>query len=305
MTRVKRLSCICRNPFSPVYNVNASLPTAEERAVVTTLYSESFLSPVLTLGQSLKDNSIEARMIVLYLPERISTQSRCRLQAVGWELHPVQRIPPPDSGRGVARRFLDQYTKLRIWALDKIDIKTAIYIDGDTIVQNNFDELWSLPYNFAAVPDVQMDKRGFTLSFNAGMMFLRTSSEVFDDMLSKIGTARYIREDAGQGFLNMYFATQAIRLPYIYNGNVAIKKKSLEVWGSLREDMRIIHYTIAKPFLFEKEYHRVRDRDAYNDETRRALSRKKQADGGLWYDEISLWERSWEKMNTVLDGKCL
>ena len=103
----------------------------------------------------------------------------------------------------------------------------------------------------------------------------------------------------------MYFATQAIRLPYIYNGNVAIKKKSLEVWGSLREDMRIVHYTIAKPFLFEKEYHRVRDRDAYNDETRRALSRKKQVDGGLWYDEISLWERSWEKMNTVLDGKCL
>lgn len=243
-------------------------------------------------------------MVVLYLPERISSRSRCQLHSVGWELRPIDRVPPPNAGKGVARRFLDQYTKLHIWSLDQIGIKTVIYIDGDTVVRRNFDELWSLPFNFGAVPDVQEDNRGFTLSFNAGVMFLRTSTGIFEDMLSKIGTARYTRKDAEQGFLNLYFGAQAIRLPYIYNANVAIKRKSPAVWDSLAQDIRIVHYTVAKPFLFEKEYNRLSDTRQYDEETRAALNRKKHMDNGLWRDEMTLWETSWERMNAELEGRC-
>lgn len=292
-----------RNSLSPVYENYASVPAADERAVVTSLYSEAYTTGVLTLGQSLKDVNTTARRILLYLPHRITPRSLCRLQANGWELQPVERIPPPDAGRGVYHRFLDQYTKLHVWGLDKAGIKAVVYIDGDTLVRANFDELWQLPFNLAAVGDIYGDKRGFTLSFNAGVMFLRTSSAVRDDMLSKIGTANYKHDDAEQGFLNLYFGTQVARLPYIYNANLAIKRKDSAIWASMMPHARIVHYTLVKPFLDDDEAASVDPRD-YDVETRLGLERKKAMTGGLWRDEMAWWESAWQDMNAELEGKC-
>lgn len=178
-----------------------------------------------------------------------------------------------------------------------------MYIDGDTLVRANFDELWQLPFNLAAVGDIYGDKRGFTLSFNAGVMFLRTSSAVRDDMLSKIGTADYKHDDAEQGFLNLYFGTQVARLPYIYNANLAIKRKDEAIWASMMPHARIVHYTLVKPFLDDDEAASVDAKD-YDEETRLSLERKKAMDGGLWRDEMAWWERAWQRMNAELEGKC-
>ena len=270
---------------------------------MTTLYSESYVAGVLTLGQSLKDVNVAARRILLYLPHRISSHSLCRLRANGWEPRPIDRIPPPDSGKGVYYRFLDQYTKLHIWGLDRIGIQAVVYIDGDTLVRSNFDELWSLPFNLAAVPDIYGDKRGFTLSFNAGVMFLRTSSAVLEDMLSKIATAEYSHSDAEQGFLNHYFGAQVTRLPYIYNANLAIKRKDAEIWDSFIRDARIVHYTLIKPFLDDEEFGTI-DLVDYDNETRLSLGKKKQISGGMWENEMGWWESTWEKMNVVLANEC-
>ncbi|KAH8111456.1 nucleotide-diphospho-sugar transferase [Phellopilus nigrolimitatus] len=254
-----------------------AIPSPDERAVVTTLYTESYTGGVLTLAQSLKAVNTSARLVLLYFPERISSWTQCRLRSVGWELYPIPRIPPPDGGRGVFYRFLDQYSKLQIWGLDKIGIKSY------TLVRRNFDELWALPFTFAAVPDIYGDNRGFTLSFNAGVMFLRTSSEALADMLDKICTAAYKHKDAEQGFLNTYFAVHVVRLPYIYNANLALKRRNADIWHAIEKDMRIVHYTLVKPF--------------YEDE-------RKRLDGGLWMDEMGWWEASWRELIEVQDDQC-
>ncbi|KAH8102801.1 nucleotide-diphospho-sugar transferase [Phellopilus nigrolimitatus] len=274
------------NHLSPVHEslpsgnnsdpASSSLPTPEERAVVTTIYSESFAAGILTLGHSLQAANTSARLMVLYIPGRLSSQTLCRLQAGGWETLPIPRIPPPNGGKGVHTRFHDQYSKLQIWGLDKLGIKSVVYLDGDTLVRKNFDELWSLPFNFAAVPDVYTDNRGFALTYNAGVMFLRTSSAVMDDMLSKIETAEYRHLDAEQGFLNTYFATQVVRLPYIYNANLALKQRSASIWHAIEKDMRVVHYTVVKPFP----------------ETDLSGERKL-VDGGFWETEIGWWEGMW------------
>jgi lipopolysaccharide biosynthesis glycosyltransferase len=98
-----------------------------------------------------------------------------------------------------------------------------VYLDGDTLVRHNFDELFDLPYNFAAGPDVWTDDRGFTIGFNPGVLLLRTSTAVFQDMVSKLEVAEYPLMWAEQAFLDQYFGGHALRLPFIYNGNVAIK----------------------------------------------------------------------------------
>ncbi|OCB84590.1 nucleotide-diphospho-sugar transferase [Sanghuangporus baumii] len=254
------------------------IPGQDERAVVSTLYSESFTSAVLTLGRSLQNAKIAARCILLYIPERLSSQTLCQLSEIGWELRPIERIPLPNGGKGVHPRFRDQYSKLRVWSLDEIGIKSVIYLDGDMLVRQNFDELWGLPFEFAAVSDVYGDSRGFALSFNAGMMFLHTSSSIFSDMLNKIETAEYRRLDAEQGFLNSYFASQVVRLPHTYNANLVIKQRNPFLWGAIEEDMRIVHYTMMKPFI--------------SDERSRAI--------GIWEEELKHWDIVWQNVSSEL-----
>ena len=200
------------------------------------------------MGHSLSKVKSQARKIAIYIPERISEGILCRVRAMGWELLPVDRIPPPHNGEGIWTGFVDQYTKLRIWTLDQLGIKSAVYLDADILVLKNFDELFDLPFVFAAAPDVFLNRRGFTVSFNAGVMAVKPNSEVFKDMLSKLEDAKFSRKGAEQSYLNLYYASQLVRLPHVYNGNLAIKAKSRSYWAAMQEQMRTIHYTLAKPF---------------------------------------------------------
>jgi hypothetical protein len=204
--------------------VQAHPPTSkQERAVVTTMYTDTFAHGVATLGHSLQLAGTNARLILAYFPERISPRALCIAKAGGWELHPIVRIPPPHEGKGIHYTFVDQYSKLRLWSFDRIGVKSLVYLDADILVRQNFDEIFDLPYNFAAAPDVWTNERGITIGFNAGVMLLRPDSAVFQDMLSKLETADFPPEEAEQAFLNLYFGGHALRLPFIYNGNLATK----------------------------------------------------------------------------------
>ena len=186
----------------------------------------------------------------MYLPEKVSNYSLCRVKSAGWELLPVEYIPPPDGGKGIFYRFLDQYTKLRIWTLDQPpnSLKSIVYLDADTLVKRNFDELFDIPFAFAASPDVYLDNRGFTMGFNAGVLAIKPDSKVFNDMVTKISRNDYGHGDAEQGFLNLYYGQQAIRLPHVYNGNLAVKTKGRKYWDAIQDQMRIVHFTLTKPF---------------------------------------------------------
>ena len=54
---------------------------------------------------------------------------------------------------------------------------------------------------------------------------------------------KYPLGEADQAFLNLYFASAVVRLPYAYNANLAIKKRSLAPWDALKGEMRVVHYT--------------------------------------------------------------
>ncbi|KLO10105.1 nucleotide-diphospho-sugar transferase, partial [Schizopora paradoxa] len=257
-------------------------PAKHERAIVSSLYSDSYLPGILTLAQSLTAANTSARFVLLYFPERIPARSVCLAEAAGWELVPVERIAPPDNGP-LFHRYADQYTKLRLWALDALGIKMGVYLDGDTLVRRNIDELFSLPYNFAAVPDIYTDK-GFTMDINAGVLVFRTSTATFEDMLRKVGSARFERRFAEQGFLRMYFAHQVLRLPFIYNANLAIKRWNEDTWSVIMEELRVIHYTLVKPFPEERKMH---------------------FDNGMWKSEFELWERHYNDSLRALAGKCI
>ncbi|KAI0827983.1 nucleotide-diphospho-sugar transferase [Trametes gibbosa] len=266
----------------------------QDHAVVTGLYTDAFATAVATLGHTLDVANSSASRLLLYLPEKISRRALCIATVSGWEPVPVERIAPPFSG--VHRHFLDQYSKLHLWTLDKRGLSGIVYIDADTLVRRSFDELFHLPYTFAAVPDVYTTAQGYTTAFNAGVMFLRPDSTVFADMVGKIATARYPAEQAEQAFLNHYFGAEVLRLPYAYNANLAIKKRTPALWAGLQEEMRIMHYTMAKPFL-QGDYDEVpMDRLAKN---AAKVARKKSA----FKAEIMEWLDAWEETRRTYSSK--
>ena len=244
---------------------------------------------------------------MIYLPERISKVTLCYLREVGWELHPVDLIEPPDHGKGVWPAFIDQYTKLRVWTLDTMGIKSVVYIDADTHVRRNFDELFELPFIFAAAPDVYTDDRGFTINFNAGVMAFKPDSKVFADMLSKVESAHFDRIAADQSYLNLYYGSQAFRLPHVYNGNLAIKWRAEAYWNAMQEQLRIIHYTLVKPFDGATKCRKkaCKAEELFGVEKHRDFLKTAEGNwGGTFKDEVREWGVAFEEMVKAVGDKC-
>jgi hypothetical protein len=292
--------------MSPVH-AHPSTFHANEKAVITSLYSDSYAVAVATLGHSLIKVNTTARKIAIYLPERIDPDVLCRVKAAGWEMHPVEYIPPAHGGKGIYWHFADQYTKLRIWTLDQIGIKSAVYLDADTLAKNNFDELFDIPFEFAAVPDAYPEN-GFTLGFNAGVMVLKPNTTVFEDMMSKVEGAKYKLKEAEQAYLNVYFGKQTVRLPHMYNGNLAIKGLSTSYWAAMQENLKIMHYTLFKPFdgLPKCTGMNCTAQEIFNRQKQREhVAQVREESGGLFRGEMDWWLTVYEEMMDETGGTCV
>lgn len=299
---------LASNHVSPAQLPSSNMRKYSGRAVVTSLYTEGYSVAVATLGHALNRVNTNARKIVIYLPERISETTLCYLTQVGWELFPVDLIEPPNNGKGIWPAFIDQYTKLRVWTLDAIGVKAAVYLDADTLVRQNIDELFELPFIFAAVPDVFTDDRGFSINFNAGVMAFKPDSRVFADMLSKVESAHFDRIAAEQSYLNLYYGSQVLKLPHVYNGNLAIKWRAGPYWSAMQEQLRIIHYTLVKPF--DGAIRCARDictgDEVFGVQTHRDfLEGAEKSWGGAFKDELREWGAVFEEMMKTVGDVCL
>ncbi|THV01950.1 nucleotide-diphospho-sugar transferase [Dendrothele bispora CBS 962.96] len=271
--------------------------SSSSSAVFSSLYSDSFALAVAVLGHSIRRANVSASMILPYIETQVSSKALCIAQSVGWKTHPVGLIAPPRDGEDMATpRFRDQYTKLNIWKLgEELGFNSAVYMDADTLVLRNFDELFHFPWEFGAGLDVfpTKDARGFSINFNAGVLVFRPSQSTFEDMKSKLETSNFPLAHAEQSFLNAYFGGKSVRLPFAYNANMVIKQRSRELWAELTEEMRILHYTLVKPFWHNK----MPEEMILTPEELQALAETTETrDGGLYREEIRLWSNAFDRM---------
>jgi glycogenin glucosyltransferase len=112
-------------------------------------------------------------------------------------------------------------------------------------------------------------------------------------MREKMELAQYPLKQAEQAFLNLYFGGTCMRLPYIYNANLAIKARSPVLWQRLVDEMRVVHYTGVKPFVHDG---RSTDTVLSLDELEEAMSLSAQREGGFYADEVAWWRAAYEKM---------
>jgi len=287
---------LCSNP-NPLLNneVYQSLkpPSHDDTAVVSCMYTDSYATAIATLGHSLDRVNSTATRLLFYLPEHISAEALCIATATGFSPHPVSRIAPPHNGEGTNKRFLDAYSKLNLWTLNDAGYKAVVHLDADTLVLRNFDELFALPYRFGAVPDVYVGSHGFALEFNTGVISARPDTAVFRDMMEKMQTLSYDGTQADQAFLNQYYAASAVRLPYAYNANLAIKKRKPAMWEDLWKRARVVHYTLVKPFLAEADNsgETIVPMEAMEDNIRARMGEF----DGVFKEELLEWLGQWKE----------
>jgi lipopolysaccharide biosynthesis glycosyltransferase len=222
----------------------------QRNCVVSLMNTPNYLRMAEVLGYSLLKHHVSAMPIMMLTKTTNTPEIVERLEKAGWHTKEVDVIPQPGGKVSATPRFRQMFTKLNIWTLIECDI--AIYLDIDTLVLKNFDELFTfLPSDikFAASPDNVFGWYAFGI--NAGVFICRPDLNEFKTLLrtSVEKMDKYNSDMVEQAFLSFYYQMTMLRLPLIYNANLAIFKHNREDWDSFADEIKIIHYTLLKPSL--------------------------------------------------------
>jgi alpha-N-acetylglucosamine transferase len=219
-----------------------------KRAYATILCNgEGYMPGVEALGGSIKASGTREPMVLMVTPE-VRPVTRERLAAQGWTIREVEPIANPNpTTQQMLPRFGAAYAKLRAWQL--VDVDKVVFLDADTIVLKNVDDLFDRP-EIAAAPDFFLPDR-----FSSGVMVLHPSQETFDRMVHALSMAPSY-DGGDQGFLNLFFEgwyamPVAHRLPVGYNMAHFIyqfMRAHPSTWEKLEHEVKIVHYLVQKPW---------------------------------------------------------
>lgn len=215
----------------------------ERIAVATLLTAPSYVEGALVLGHSLQKIGWPHETLLM-TNSVISISDREKLKKFWSRIVDVEPIANPNAPEKMGFSYYDcLYTKLRIW--EQTDYSKIIYIDSDAVVLGPLDEML-VRGSFAAVPCSWTPDE-----FNAGILAIEPSQQLFDDMVTKIADTPS-HDGSDQGFLNRYFegwfeGPPIARLPQIFNASQYIYLYHAP-WHKILDDMRILHFTGDKPW---------------------------------------------------------
>jgi glycogenin glucosyltransferase len=113
----------------------------------------------------------------------------------------VEPIENPFKGR-TRPNWKRTYSKIRIF--EQTELAKIVYLDADTIICKNIDELFDKPHMAAVNSLGMLQEHSHVLGFNAGMMVIEPAKVDAKDMIGKIGKIEGAKENE-EGFLNAYF----------------------------------------------------------------------------------------------------
>eukprot|EP00404_Azadinium_spinosum_P024966 CAMPEP_0180609668 /NCGR_PEP_ID=MMETSP1037_2-20121125/28873_1 /TAXON_ID=632150 /ORGANISM="Azadinium spinosum, Strain 3D9" /LENGTH=319 /DNA_ID=CAMNT_0022629063 /DNA_START=39 /DNA_END=996 /DNA_ORIENTATION=- len=218
------------------------------RSYITMLTGDgaSFVQGLQALGVSLRNTETKYPLVVL-MTQTPAKSVRETLKCLKLPLIQIPSIANPDTGAG---RYSTTYSKLVIWSLPS---ERVVWLDADTVVQQNIDDLFRRPaVPFAAGPDC-----GWAClrdSFNSGVMVVEPSHVVFTRMMSQLG-ALQSRDKGDQGFLNAFFNKWTLdtnaQLDIEYNVLKRLEPKP-EFQATFRH-AKVIHNVGMKPWVHSED----------------------------------------------------
>jgi len=171
-----------------------------KHAFVSYLGTDSFLPGVLALNESLKLFKHSSALVVLLSEKHVSDRTIDIIKSNEITFKKVEEIQNPNIILDDVRGYTFTYTKLRIFEL--YEYETIVYLDADSIVCGNLDELFTKPHMSAVISGGLAHPSWRDL--NSGLLVLKPNIELFKKMMEKISTT-YSSDGGDQGFLHNFF----------------------------------------------------------------------------------------------------
>jgi hypothetical protein len=215
-------------------------------AITSSVQTGSFTAMAVMLGYSIqKHNDLKAMDAELVLLVRafdpkddnaVTAENITRLEKAGWNVRVAKELEFEGVDTGKIRPWhRHNLNKLHLWSWTEYE--KILFIDADVVCKGSLAELWEMPGDFAAAPDVWwnilVDNR-----FNSGVIVFKPSMETFHDMIPKVSDPNYHSpNDADQAFLNAYYKFRYFGLPYKYNFNLVMVSFSLSQRLHIADDL--------------------------------------------------------------------
>jgi len=191
----------------------------------------------------------------------LANSTRDILVQAGWTLCHARRIAPRDEEQTYPR-FRDQFTKLVLWNFTQY--KAHIYFDSDTFIVGNIDDLLVSyhklnddNYRLGVTRDIKASV--WLETFNMGVFVIKPSVEEFKRLIMLKENPEFEFETAmsEQGFLNVVYEKKWYEIGFKYNANLAVYTQQHDFWKRRESNIRVIHYTMKKPWACDDSYHLV------------------------------------------------
>ncbi|CAD5234781.1 unnamed protein product [Bursaphelenchus xylophilus] len=213
-------------------------------AWVTLATNDGYAVGALVLAQSLKAVGTKHKIHILYT-SGVSNELREKFQTTFDDSTLVDVLNSNDSTNLalIGRPDLGvTFTKLHCWRLTQYE--KAVFLDADTLVLKNSDELFERP-EFAAAADI-----GWPDYFNSGVFVFVPSEETYKKLVA-FGVEHGTFDGGDQGLLNQFFAgwrdwSSAHRLPFIYNVTSGAIYSYAAALKKLASDIKIVHFLGAR-----------------------------------------------------------
>jgi len=214
--------------------------SCDDEAFVSFIADDQYASGAKVLGLSLR-NSETSRKIVLLVTDSVCSTIRDQLSQIWDELIDVEPLFTTDEENLALTKRPElgvTFTKLKIWTLVKF--KKCVFLDADTLVLQNIDELFDRD-ELSAAPDI-----GWPDCFNSGVFVFVPSMETYAALI-KFANENGSFDGGDQGLLNMYFKDWATKdisyhLPFLYNMVSNVCYSYAPAYKRFGKDAKVVHF---------------------------------------------------------------
>ncbi|KAI6650459.1 Glycogenin-2 [Oopsacas minuta] len=218
-----------------------------DNAYVTIITNEYYYHGAVALGISLCKTDTKYRKVVL-VSDGVNQELRNNLRTIWDEIIQIDVLDSKDIRHLslIGRPELGvTFSKLLVWEL--IQFKTCVFLDADTIVLRNIDELFCRD-ELSAAPDI-----GWPDCFNSGVFVFKPCLETYRNLLKLAGDVGSF-DGGDQGLFNTYWVNwvneQDKRLPFIFNVAINMSYFYNAAILKFKRDIRVLHFLgLDKPWL--------------------------------------------------------
>ncbi|RPA88146.1 nucleotide-diphospho-sugar transferase [Ascobolus immersus RN42] len=247
-----------------------------EQVYATLLLNDDYLPGAIVVAHSLRDGGASRKLAILVPTEGLSHASLTVLARLYDYIIPVQKIYSNNhSNLNLMGRpdLAGAFTKIHLW--NQTQFSKIVYLDADTVALRAPEELFDVPHDFSAAPDI-----GWPDIFNSGVLVLKPDEGVFSSLLT-LAQQSLSFDGADQGLLNQFFPHYN-RLSFTYNCTPSASYQYAPAYKHFQSQISIAHF-IGE----EKPWKRGRTTSTH-----------------LPYDQLlSRWWASWDRHYRQVDGQ--